>query len=83
MKNRRDFIKVLSSSGLALMLPLNLGAKDSERGEPKPLRFGLCADVHKDIMHDADSRLKAFIDDAKDKDLDFIIQLGDFCRPYD
>ena len=83
MKSRRDFIKVLSSSGLALMLPLNLGAKDSERGESKPLRFGLCADVHKDIMHDADSRLKAFIDDATDKDLDFIIQLGDFCRPYD
>ena len=83
MKNRRDFIKVISSSGFALMLPLNLGAKDSEIGEQKPLRFGLCADVHKDIMHDADSRLKAFIDDATDKDLDFIIQLGDFCRPYD
>jgi 3',5'-cyclic AMP phosphodiesterase CpdA len=34
-------------------------------------------------MHDADSRLKAFVEEATEKDLDFIIQLGDFCRPYD
>ncbi len=47
------------------------------------LRFGICTDVHKDIMHDADERLQAFIDEAKEKSLDFIIQLGDFCRPYD
>ena len=83
MKNRRDFIKVLSTSGAALLLPLNLGANFLEKGALKSLRFGICADVHKDIMHDANLRLKTFIEDAKEKDLDFIIQLGDFCRPYD
>ncbi len=83
MKNRRDFIKVLSIGGTALMLPTHLGANILEKKEKKALRFGICADVHKDIMHDADSRLRAFIEEAKGKDLDFIIQLGDFCRPYD
>ena len=29
---------------------------------PTRLRFGLCADPHKDIMHDADQRLRIFID---------------------
>jgi calcineurin-like phosphoesterase family protein len=53
-------------------------------GQPgdETVRFGICTDVHKDIMHDADERLSAFIDKAKTSDLDFIIQLGDFCRPY-
>lgn len=83
MKNRRDFIKVLSISGTAFMLPLNLSANILENKEKKLLRFGICADIHKDIMHDGDERLKAFIDEVKEKDLDFIIQLGDFCRPYD
>jgi len=47
------------------------------------VRFGVCTDVHKDIMHDADERLSIFIADAKERNLDFIIQLGDFVRPYD
>ena len=81
MKNRRDFIKVLSISGAAFILPLSLSAGAEEK--KRNLKFGICADVHKDIMHDADERLKSFIDEAKEKELDFIIQLGDFCRPYD
>nr|WP_299385134.1 metallophosphoesterase [Allomuricauda sp.] len=82
MKNRRDFVKMLSIGGLAVMIPHDMGAASYLKGN-KTLRFGICADVHKDIMHDADARLKAFIDEAKNKELDFIIQLGDFCRPYD
>jgi len=83
MKNRRDFIKLLSIGGAATVLPLNLSANVFTDERKKSLRFGLCADVHKDVMHDADSRLQAFIDEASEKELDFIIQLGDFCRPYD
>ena len=81
MQKRREFIRALSMAGATMMLPLPLKAKVSE--EKKSLRFGLCADVHKDIMHDADNRLKAFIQEAKAQELDFIIQLGDFCRPYE
>ena len=47
----------------------------------KKLTFGICADVHKDIMHDADQRLRTFIDDMNQRGVDFIIHLGDFCFP--
>lgn len=50
----------------------------------KPLttmRFGVMADVHKDVMFDADRRTKAFIDEMTALDPDFIIELGDFCQP--
>ena len=47
------------------------------------IRFGLCADVHKDVIHDADTRLKTFIDRMNQEKVDFIMQLGDFCRPYE
>ncbi len=46
-----------------------------------PLRFGICSDVHHDIYYDAPKRLAAFVDDMEKKNADFIIQLGDFCRP--
>ena len=67
----------------SLMIPLNLKGYEKAESARGSLKFGLCADVHKDIMHDADSRLSAFVEDASGKELDFIIQLGDFCRPYD
>jgi len=78
---RRKFIKALAGGSSILLLPVSLNA--FSKTLKSPLRFGVCADVHKDIMFDADSRLKAFIEAASGKELDFIIQLGDFCRPYD
>ena len=81
METRRDFIKMLSLavagswSNWAEALPTENPPKKSG------LRFALCADVHKDIMHDADKRLATFIDSAQKEELDFIIQLGDFCCP--
>ena len=45
------------------------------------LRFGVCADVHQDIMFDAEQRLTCFINDMNNEKVDFIIQLGDFCLP--
>ncbi|MFO7617753.1 MAG: metallophosphoesterase [Bacteroidales bacterium] len=47
------------------------------------VRFGMMTDVHKDIMHDADQRLGAFIREMTTIQPDFIIQLGDFCQPVD
>jgi len=44
--------------------------------------FGICADVHKDLMHDSDERLSSFVREMNQKQVDFTIQLGDFCRPY-
>ena len=81
MQNRRDFIKTLSIGCSSILLPAHLSAHDLQKKQS--VKFGICADIHKDIMHDADLRLKAFIEEASKKELDFIIQLGDFCCPYD
>ena len=66
-------------SGLVILL-LFLAASCSQN---KIVRFGVCTDVHKDVMHDADQRLQVFVSEMKEKDVDFIIQLGDFTQPQD
>lgn len=48
----------------------------------KTISFGLCTDVHKDLIHDADSRILVFLREMANRDLDFIMQLGDFCQPH-
>ena len=45
----------------------------------KPVTFGVISDVHQDIAHDAPERLTAFLKEAERRQVDFIIELGDFC----
>ncbi len=45
--------------------------------------FGIISDVHQDIMHDSESRLNRFVEEMNTLQPNFVIQLGDFCRPYD
>ncbi len=77
---RRDFITKSTLVAGAITLPINVFSSVIKK---ETIEFGLIADVHKDVMHDADERLQAFIASANKKELDFILQLGDFCRPYD
>jgi hypothetical protein len=77
---RRGFLQMMG--GAAASLSLAWAGLPSDRQRRK-VRFGAIADVHKDVMHDADGRLKTFIAAARERGSDFIIQLGDFCRPYD
>ncbi|MBO0991503.1 metallophosphoesterase family protein [Bacillus sp. SD088] len=49
--------------------------------DSQPVRFGIFTDLHHDVMHDGQERLKTFIDRMNEEDVDFIIQLGDFCHP--
>ncbi|NME68141.1 metallophosphoesterase family protein [Flammeovirga aprica] len=49
--------------------------------EEKTVKFAVCTDVHQDIIHDAPERLQTFVEHAQKEDVDFIIQLGDFCYP--
>lgn len=74
MQSRRHFLKALAATSL-LPLPV-LGAE-----KDRPLRIGLITDVHKDIIHDADERLKAFIDAMTAEKVDAVLQMGDFCTP--
>lgn len=43
--------------------------------------FAVFTDLHLDIMHDGQKRLDQFLAAARQRDVDFIIQLGDFCYP--
>lgn len=47
------------------------------------IRFGIMADVHHDFSYRAEERLAAFIEEANREEVDFIVQLGDFCFPIE
>jgi 3',5'-cyclic AMP phosphodiesterase CpdA len=64
----------------AIMLPWPGIGEDRSRAR---LRFGLIADVHQDIMHDSEQRLRSFIESMRLARPDFILQMGDFCTPID
>lgn len=49
----------------------------------KKIRIGVISDVHKDIMPNADDRLRAFIETMNTEKVDAVIQLGDFCQPLE
>ena len=45
------------------------------------MKFGVFADLHIDLMHDCEQRLQDFLHACDAENVDFIIQLGDFCNP--
>jgi len=51
--------------------------------DAKIVRFAVCTDVHQDLIHDATDRLRDFVEAAEKENADFIIQLGDFCMPFE
>lgn len=75
---RRGTVAALLVVGVTVLWPLPRAHGVQPRDS---VRFGVCADVHKDVMHDADERLKTFVDRMNTEQADFTIQLGDFCRP--
>jgi len=72
---RRQFIGTVMGASFALP------AFSLSNPGDTPLRMGVIADVHKDIMHDADQRLEKFVDAMSTADVDAVLQLGDFCTP--
>lgn len=79
---RRKFINQLGFGAAATILPstvLSFTPSIYKKTESKNLTFGVVTDVHKDLMPDADKRLETFINQAKKRQVDFIIQMGDFC----
>lgn len=45
------------------------------------VRFGVCADLHAEFMHDSVVRMETFLKEAEETGCDFCIELGDFCPP--
>lgn len=79
---RREFINKIGVGAAATMIPSTMVSfvpSISSDKNSKNLKFGIVTDVHKDLMPDADERLDTFIQQAIKRDVDFIIQMGDFC----
>ncbi len=74
---RRHFLKQ-TATGAAV---LALGAPRSIASGLEPFTFGLCADVHQDVMPDATERMAVFVRAMNERNAAFIAQLGDFCIP--
>ena len=77
--HRRTFFKHTSLLGGAILLNWQpFYRRPSAEGK---VRFAMVADAHQDIMHDAEERLSQFMEAALAEEMDFHIQLGDFCEP--
>lgn len=79
--NRRNFIKATSATCIALSIP-NLAMAAFSKTD-KPIKIGLLADLHQDVMHDGKKRLSEFLNEMKSFKPDALIQLGDFAYPGD
>lgn len=79
---RRDFLQKASFGASMLILPnTELSFIPNILNEKKEkLTFGIVADVHHGMMPGTQGRLEEFIEKAIAKEVDFIIQLGDFCH---
>jgi len=73
MISRRHFL-----AAAPLLFPLR-GLAESPPAAP--IRFGLLADLHQDVMPDGVERATAFVEAMTKAKVDFILQLGDFCVP--
>jgi calcineurin-like phosphoesterase family protein len=78
---RRRFIQGISAVTAGVIFSGSYAFVPHSTGKKKPLTIGWITDVHHGYCVDADRRLAAFVNDAGQRKLDFIIQGGDFCHP--
>jgi predicted phosphodiesterase len=45
------------------------------------IKFAIFTDLHYDHIPDGRQRIENFITNAREADVDFVIELGDFCSP--
>ncbi len=63
------------------IISINIYGQNETGSLLREISFGIVTDVHADMLPDAGQRLAKFINEAQIENVDFIIQLGDFCRP--
>ena len=77
--SRRNFLRATGAMATSIVLPRHvLGSLATLE---KPIRIGMIADLHQDVMHDGPARLQAFIDAMQKEQPDALMQLGDFAYP--
>ncbi|MCH2182486.1 MAG: metallophosphoesterase [Mariniblastus sp.] len=77
--NRREFVR--ASAATSLVLPLSQSVFDLLSPREPAIRFGVIADLHQDVMHDAPRRMDIFLEAMQEEKPDAILQLGDFAYP--
>ena len=80
-RSRRDFLRAVGITSATFALPSVAAA--ALRGAGSPIRLGLIADLHHDVMHDGLDRLESFLTTMQAAKPDAILQLGDFAIPSD
>lgn len=81
MIHRRTFLRrSLGALGATTATTTTLPALGRSTGSGR-VRIGMISDVHQDVMHDGPRRLGAFLEAMREEQPDFIVQLGDFCKP--
>jgi hypothetical protein len=78
---RRRFIQGISAVAAGAFMSKSYAFVPYSSDKKKTLNVGWITDVHHGYCVDADKRLSAFIGEAGQRKLDFIIQGGDFCHP--
>lgn len=80
--NRRNFLSKAGIAASSILLPQTQISFSANAGFPQrqTLSFGIVADVHHGMMPDTQQRLSTFVEAAIAQEVDFIIQLGDFCH---
>ena len=86
MQGRRKFMAKLglgaTAMGLGNINSFGFAPREKETYvTSQPVRVGFITDVHHGFCKDGLERLEIFIDDASQRELDFIMQGGDFCHP--
>jgi predicted phosphodiesterase len=76
---RRDFFRSASVMATTILLSRQVLAVVTKI--KKPIKLGMIADLHQDVMHDGPARLKTFLDAMKKEKPDALLQLGDFAYP--
>jgi predicted phosphodiesterase len=79
ISSRRDFFRSSGVVATSILLPRQVMAALSKI--KKPIKLGMIADLHQDVMHDGPARLKVFLDAMKEEKPDALLQLGDFAYP--
>ena len=79
ISKRRKFMGSMGLAGTSILLPREVTAALSKL--KSPIKLGLIADLHQDVMHDGPTRLKAFLDAMTVEKPDALLQLGDFAYP--
>lgn len=78
--NDKCNMNYLKSIFLILLVIVCGGGFASCTPKVNPVKFAIASDFHAQDVPDGEERLTSFIRAAENEDVDFIIELGDFCR---